>query len=140
MSPALEDGQIIFVNKLAYGLVNPFNAELLFTWKKPEQGDAVIYLYENSWVVKRCVATEGTPLEYFSDSEYNLIVGNKKISLNSIQFHKMNASKKVPEGYILAIGDNYNISYDSRNYGFVPQKNIIGKIICGDSSPEGWRQ
>lgn len=128
MSPEIQDGQIIFANKLAYGLVNPFTAELLFAWKKPQEGDIILYLYENAWVVKRCVAIGDTPLEYFIDSEYNLIVGNRKIALSSIQYHRMRASKKIPQGYVLAIGDNYAVSYDSRNYGFVPEKNIIGKV------------
>ncbi len=129
MSPEIQDGQIIFVNKLAYGLVNPFTAEIFLRWKKPQEDDVILYLYENSWVVKRCVAIEGAPLEYFGDSEYNLIVGNKKISLNSIQYHKMRSSEKIPQGYVLAVGDNYALSFDSRNYGFVPEKNVVGKVI-----------
>lgn len=129
MSPKIQDGQIIFVNKLAYGLVNPFTAEIFLRWKNPQEDDIILYLYENSWVIKRCVAIEGAPLEYFEDSEYNLIVGDKKISLSSIQFHKMRLSEKIPSGYVLAIGDNYALSYDSRNYGFVPAKNIVGKVM-----------
>lgn len=130
MSPEIQDGHIIFVNKLAYGLVNPFTAERFLTWKKPQADDIILYLYENSWVVKRCVAIEGAPLEYFGDSEYTLIVGNKEIALNSIQYHRMRTSKKIPQGYVLAVGDNRAISYDSRNYGFVPEKNIIGKATA----------
>ena len=129
MSPKIQDGQIIFVNKLAYGLVNPLTAEIFLRWKNPQEDDIILYLYENSWVVKRCVAIGGAPLEYFGNSEYNLIVGNKKISLSSIQFHKMRSSEKIPQGYVLAIGDNYALSYDSRNYGFVPAKNVVGKVI-----------
>lgn len=129
MSPKIQDGQIIFVNKLAYGLVNPFTAEIFLRWKNPQEDDIILYLYENSWVIKRCVAIEGAPLEYFEDSEYNLIVGDKKISLSSIQFHKMRLSEKIPSGYVLAIGDNYALSYDSRNYGFVPAKNVVGKVM-----------
>jgi signal peptidase I len=30
---------------------------------------------------------------------------------------------------ILAIGDNAENSIDSRNYGFVSQKNILGRVI-----------
>ena len=38
-------------------------------------------------------------------------------------------SAVVPEGYVLAIGDNYSQSIDSRTYGFVPVKNILGKVL-----------
>ena len=32
----------------------------------------------------------------------------------------------VPEGYYLALGDNYAMSADSRDFGFVPENNIRG--------------
>ncbi len=130
MEECLENGQVIFVNKLAYGLQNPFKPELLFCWRKPRKNDVVIYMYRNSWVVKRCVAVEGDPLEYSSNSEYNLLVGKRKIALNSIQYHRMKSSLAVPHGYVLAVGDNYERSYDSRDYGFVPQKNILAQVFC----------
>lgn len=131
MLPLIKDGQTIFVNKLAYGISKPFGSELLVQWSEPKENDVVIYLYNNNYVVKRCVATSGTSLDYLSDLDYSLIVdGRKKISLSENQFHKMFKSSSVPQNYILAIGDNYDKSYDSRNYGFVPVKNILGKVIC----------
>lgn len=131
MSGTVEDGQLIFVNKLAYGLVNPIGADLLIQWKKPAQNDVVIYLFQGSYVVKRCIAVENTSLDYLDDSEYILIVGNnQKIPLDSVQYHRMYKSSSVPEGYILAVGDNYSQSFDSRNYGFIPVNNILGKVIC----------
>ena len=54
----------------------------------------------------------------------------KAIPLTEIQYANLKKSQKVPEGYILAVGDNYAQSFDSRNYGFVSVKNILGKIIC----------
>ena len=41
----------------------------------------------------------------------------------------MNNYEKVPEGYVLVLGDNLSDSVDSRDYGFVSVKNITGKII-----------
>ncbi|MFV0418872.1 MAG: signal peptidase I [Dysgonomonas sp.] len=34
----------------------------------------------------------------------------------------------VPQNYYYMIGDNYNNSSDSRDYGYIPEKNIVGKI------------
>ena len=132
MFPALKDGEKLFVSKLAYGIVEPYGDELLIQWEKPKAGDIVIYLYNNKIVVKRCVATEGEELECSIDNDYNyyLKVGNSKISLTEIQYLNFKDSTAVPKGYILAIGDNYEVSVDSRSYGFVSERNILGKVLC----------
>lgn len=130
MEPAIKDQKVIAVNKIAYGLQNPFKPELLFNWKEPAKGDIILYMYQNYWVVKRCAATAGTPLDFLEENgQYFLLFDQSKIPLSSIQFHKMRSGKKVPDGYILAIGDNHSLSHDSRDYGFVPQKNIVAKAI-----------
>ena len=130
MSPLIDDGETIYVNKLAYGLISPLGDRLLVQWSEPEKDDIVIYLYDDKIVVKRCVATAGDLLEYSFDNGYTLYVGEKAIPLTEIQYANLKKSQKVPEGYILAVGDNYAQSFDSRNYGFVSVKNILGKIIC----------
>jgi signal peptidase I len=130
MQPALRDGGTVVVNKLAYGIVKPFSDTLITEWAQPQPGDIIIFLYNNKIVIKRCVAVGGTPLEYSTDSGYTLHVGTKTIPLTGLQYHRMMTSTVVPEGTILAVGDNYALSIDSRTYGFVPVKNVIGKVLC----------
>lgn len=132
MIPALHDGDKIFVNKLAFGIVEPYGEKLLIQWAKPKTGDIVIYLYDDKIVVKRCVAVSGDKLEYSSDSDYNFILktNGKEIPLTQSQFENLKNADKVPDGYILAVGDNYAESVDSRTYGFVSVKNVLGKVIC----------
>lgn len=131
MTPALHDQETIFINKAAYGFSNPFGAKLIVQWAKPKENDIIIYLYNNNIVVKRCVATEGATLDYLANSGYILIVNSdKKIPLTREQYCNLQNCSKVPSGYILAIGDNYEESFDSRNYGFIPVSNVLGKVIC----------
>ena len=131
MSPALKDNQTIYVNKLAYGIVNPFGSKLIVQWAKPKKDDIVVYLYNNNLVVKRCVATENDTLDYFTNSKYILLVNlDKQIPLTKEQYFNLKNCLAVPEGYILAIGDNYETSFDSRNYGFIPVSNVLVKVIC----------
>ena len=130
MEPAIKDGQCVVAAKLCYGLQNPFRPELLFRWNKPKDGDIVLYMYKNYWVVKRCAAVGGTPVECIEENEnYFLLAGTNKIPLTSIQFHKLRTTKKIPDGYILAIGDNTALSHDSRDYGFVPIKNVVARAV-----------
>lgn len=128
MTPTIKDGGHIFVWKLQYGIVKPFGVELLCQWAKPQKGDLVVYIYNNKTVVKRCVAIEGEVLEFSTDTGYSLLVGGQTISLTEEQYQRIKHSTTVPEGTILAVGDNYSSSIDSRNYGFVSIKNILGKV------------
>ena len=130
MTPSIEDGEVIFVNRLAYGMAVPFGSSLFARWNEPAVNECVIYLYNNNFVVKRCAACGGEPLEYSADTEYTLRTGGKEYPLSKKQYRLMSSIKKVPDGMILAIGDNAEVSVDSRDYGFVPVKNIIGRVIC----------
>jgi len=132
MYPAISDGERLFVFKLAYGIAEPYGDSLLCQWKSPERGDVVIYLYDNKIVVKRCLAIGGDKLEFSLDNDYNhiLTVGNQKIELTALQYLNLKNSSAIPKGYILAIGDNHEVSVDSRTYGFVSERNILGKVLC----------
>lgn len=130
MMPAIKNGDTLVVNKLAYGLIRPYGEKLLLQWARPKNDDIVIFLYNNKIIVKRCVAGGGETLAYSDDSVYTLHVGDKDIPLTETQWQNLKNIHSVPQGYILAIGDNYEESVDSRTYGFVSERNILGKVIC----------
>ncbi len=130
MMPSINDGETIVVNKLAYGIVKPYGESLLVQWAAPKEGDVVIYLYKDKIVVKRCIAVSGDLLEYSANQLYTLKINGNDIPLNEIQYNNLKGSECVPDGYILAVGDNYDESIDSRTYGFVSTKNILGKVLC----------
>ncbi len=129
MKPTLTEGSFVIENKLAYGLAKPFGNTFFFQWSTPKKGDIIIFPINNRFVVKRCVAVEGEPLEFSSESGYSLIVGDETIPLTEPQYQRLKHAGHVPKGMVLALGDNRSVSVDSRDYGFVSVKNILGKII-----------
>ena len=130
MEPTLKNSRIVLVNKLAYGIVKPFTSEFIIQWKEPQTNDIVIFLHDNKMCVKRVVAEESFPLEFYADSEYSLKIGEKLIPLTESQFKNLAGYSTVPENTVLAIGDNYSTSIDSRKFGFISVKNVIGKVVC----------
>ena len=133
MEPTISEGETVFINKLAYGIENPFSHELFVQWASPEPGDIIVYYMNNKLVMKRCVATEFMPLDFSKDSGYILSVGGTEnpleIPLTEQQYQRIKYNTSVPEGTVLAIGDNYDESVDSRNYGFIEVNCILGKVI-----------
>ena len=129
MEPTLKNGSKVAVNKLAYGLAKPFRGDFFFQWNRPKMNDIVIYLHDNKIVIKRVIGTSGDQLEFSENSGYTVKINQKEISLTPVQFQRMKNFEKIPEDFVFTIGDNQKDSIDSRDYGFVSVKNIMGKII-----------
>lgn len=129
MEPSIQEGETVFVNKLAYGIANPVTGKLVVQWAEPEIGDIIVYYMNNKLIMKRCVGTENMPLDFSKDSGYSFTVGGTEIPLTEQQYQRMKYDTSVPAGTVLAVGDNYEESVDSRTYGFIEVNCIIGKVI-----------
>ena len=129
MEPTIPDGSFVLIQKFAYGLCAPFGDTMLVQWDSPREGDIILYLYEDNTIIKRCAACPGTPLDYSSDSGYTVTAAGTAYPLTESQYHRLLGIDRVPEGTVLAIGDNAAHSIDSRSYGFIPIKNIVGKAV-----------
>ena len=45
------------------------------------------------------------------------------------QYGKVGETIPVPEAHLFVLGDNSAQSSDSRNWGFVPRKDLIGRAV-----------
>jgi signal peptidase I len=134
MLPVLPPGKTIPILRAAYGIPQPFGAALAVQWREPRPGDVVLYRYGGRTVVKRCVAVAGDALAFYSADAYNesylCAVNGREIPLDEHQYQRLKRTSAVPAGTIFAVGDNYAESLDSRDYGFVDSRNILGRGLC----------
>ena len=130
MEPSIKNNSTVIINKLAYGLCVPLGNSLFFSWTEPKKNDIVLYIYNGKPVIKRVLATENDSLEFSIANGYSLIVGENTIPLTEGQYQRLKYSSQVPLGSVLCIGDNYEESVDSRDYGFVLVNSILGKVLC----------
>ena len=103
----------------------------------PEPGDIVVINAENQIekdIIKRVIATEGQTLRI----DYNtgevlvdgVIIDEPYISSYTIKpNNEYDIPYVIPEGYIFVMGDNRNVSLDSRDskIGLIPVSDVIGK-------------
>lgn len=128
MIPSYADGQVLFVNRLAYGLQGPIIGDYLWIWKAPSLGDPVVVARPDAdaWVVKRVAGLPGMPLKV---DGHRLMVGNRSIPLTDAQEYWLSACPRVPAGSVFVVGDNLARSLDSRDWGFVAVRDVLGRSL-----------
>jgi signal peptidase I len=129
MEPVLARGDLIFVNKLAYGFFIPFKKKYIIRWSLPEKGDIVLFKNpeEGTMVIKRCIGVEGDRIDY---NDKTLYIAGNEIPYNPMEHYTFDKTMShVPQGTIVVVGDNYQHSIDSRHFGFIRVSSVYGKII-----------
>lgn len=118
MTPALQNGEIIFTVKMS----------------EFEPGDIIAFYYNNKILIKRVIARSGEWVNM--DADGNVYVNETLLDepyLDEKAFGDCNIELpyQVPEGRVFVMGDHRSTSVDSRNsaVGCVAQEQIVGKIL-----------
>ena len=141
MKPTLQIGDHLLVNKFTYGIKIPFIRKTLVSINDPKREDIVVFIYpvdRTKDFIKRVVGVAGDTIEirdkkiYLNGSPCNDghgIYTDSTIFPGSIQPRDNFGPVTVPAGHIFVMGDNRDQSYDSRFWGFVNLKNVLGKAF-----------
>ena len=126
MEPTFDSGDYILTSKISY------------KFGRPQKGDIVVFAsLRNKDIdyIKRIIGVPGDRI-VINDNEVflNGVLLNEdyisaKTSLFDGGFMKNNIEVTVPDGYLYVMGDNRRRASDSREFGFIPVTNVIGKVI-----------
>jgi signal peptidase I len=159
MLPSLYIGDFILVNKFAYGIRLPVWNKKIIETGDPERGDVVVFRYPRDPsldYIKRIVGLPGDHIAYYNKVLY---VNGKPVKRDFVgeyegpgQAHankytehlpgtahsillqpgrpsSLEGEYIVPDGMYFVMGDNRDNSNDSRVWGPVPERNLVGEAF-----------
>jgi len=119
MQPGLHTGDYVLVDKLAY-LFHP-----------PKRGDVILFRYPpnpTTYEFKRVIGLPGDTIKYNNTSVWVDGVQLKEPYITTSENHGSSMLKVPPNDYFV-MGDNRPAASDSRDWGFVPDSDIVGKVV-----------
>jgi signal peptidase I len=144
MEPGLHNGQYLLVNKAVYfklslgtlskyiPFIDAHDGEEAFLFHGPQRGDVIVFRYPKDPdrdFIKRVIGVPGDSIRI--DDAGTVFVNGEALKENYISDSSPRSLEEqmVPPDSYFVLGDNRPNSSDSRNWGFVPEENIIGKAM-----------
>lgn len=127
MRPTLEDGEFLLVNKLSY-----FFGDV-------KRGDIIVFhfpLNPEEELIKRVIGLPGD----------HIVVQNNQVFVNDQLLNEPYIAQAplyygdwvVAEDHLFVLGDNRNNSNDSKDWGMLPEENVVGKAVLIYWPPPMW--
>jgi len=124
MDPTFANGQYLIVDEVTY-----YN-------NLPQRGDVVVFKYpkdESKYFIKRIIGLPGEKIK-ITDGKVSILPVSEtewkdlnEPYIQDLSFENVSATLGTDEYF--AMGDNRSNSLDSRIWGPLPKKNIIGRVL-----------
>jgi signal peptidase I len=141
MEPTLLIGDYLLVNRMSYVMKVPFTDTVIANLGAPKHGDTIVFRYPEDHskdFIKRVIGKEGDTVE----------IRDKVVYVNGLKANDATAwfadhdvipgssSERdnfgpiiVPKDSYFVMGDNRDNSLDSRFWGFVKRKELVGRAF-----------
>ena len=125
MEPNYETGDYLIIDELSYRLRNP------------ERGEVIVFKYPNDTTqryIKRIIGLPGETIEIKDGQVFISKNGSAPELLNEDNYLAFdiqtagNLKITLENDEYFVLGDNRPVSSDSRRWGVVPRKDIIGRV------------
>ncbi|MFV8816354.1 signal peptidase I [Haliea sp. E17] len=158
MVPTLEVGDYILVNKFTYGIRLPVTRTKVIDVGEPERGDVMVFFpphMNDTYFIKRVIGLPGDTVSYRNKRLYinGELVSHEEVAivpgpharyrlgieeLGDARFTMQTNDARLPDdfsvvvkpGHYFMMGDNRDNSSDSRVWGQVPEKDIVGRAFA----------
>ena len=128
MEPTLQVGDRIIVSKLSYDVHSPHRGDIV-VFHAPAREATVCADPSIKDLVKRII---GMPGETISSQGNTILINGKPLAqpwFSPVPRGPEITPTKIPSNSYFVMGDNRTNSCDSRDWGTLPQGNIIGHVV-----------
>lgn len=127
MMPNYQNGNYLIIDEISYRFM------------APQRGDVIVFNtdfisgYRTDRFIKRIIGLPGETITV-KDSKITVAKDNKVIEINEAKYlpgviTSGDISKTLGKDEYFVMGDNRQYSFDSRMWGVLPKKEIIGKVF-----------
>lgn len=143
MLSAFQDSQFLLIFRAMYGVRSSLFKRYVLRWARVEKGDVVVFKIRGRYVIKRCYANDSDSIYFYKKEndtsiKYFMKVDDVEFSLEREAYYRLfidcdinetEGIQTIPKGCLLLLGDNESESFDCRDYGYITEDSILGKVL-----------